>query len=70
MAPGYGVEDGAALHFVGTELEEVVCSRPAARAAYVSTDPRGRVVERELPARFLGAPAGERGLSDGAALAA
>jgi dipeptidase E len=70
MAPGYGVEDGAALHFVGTELEEVVCSRPGARAAYVSTDARGQVVERELPARFLAALTGERGLSDGAALAA
>ncbi len=70
MTPGYGVEDGAALHFVGTELEEVICSRPGARAAYVSTDTRGQVVERELPARFLGAPAGERGVPDGAALAA
>jgi peptidase E len=70
MAPGYGVEDGAALHFVGTELEEVVCSRPGARAVYVSTDAREKVGERELPARFLGAPAGERRVPDGAALAA
>jgi dipeptidase E len=70
MAPGYGVEDGAALHFVGTELKEVVCSRPGARAAYVSADARGQVVERELPARFLGAPEGERRVPDSAALAA
>jgi peptidase E len=70
MAPGYGVEDGAALHFVGTELEEVVCSRPRARAAYVSCEAQGHVVERGLPARFLGAVTHERGLSEGAALAA
>jgi peptidase E len=70
MAPGYGVEDGAALHFVGTELEEVVCSRPGARAAYVSSDGRGDVVERELQARFLGALAGESRAPDSAVLVA
>ena len=31
MPPGYGVGDAAALHFVGTELAEVVSSRPEAR---------------------------------------
>ncbi len=35
MPPGYGVGDAAALHFVGTELAEVVSSRPGARARYV-----------------------------------
>jgi dipeptidase E len=29
---GYAADDGAALHFVGTELREVVASRPGARA--------------------------------------
>jgi dipeptidase E len=53
MAPGYGVGDAAALHFVGTELAEVVCSRPGARAVYVS-EVDGEVTERELPARYLG----------------
>ncbi len=38
MAPGYGVGDAAALHFVGTELAEAVSSRPGARARYVSGD--------------------------------
>jgi dipeptidase E len=58
MAPGYGVGDGAALHFVGTELSEVVGSRPGARAVHASAGPDGEVVERELPARYLGvAPA-------------
>jgi peptidase E len=30
--PGYAADDGAALHFAGTELVEVVASRPGARA--------------------------------------
>jgi peptidase E len=54
--PGYGAGDGAALHFVGTELSEVVSSRPGARALHVRTDSSGEVVERELPVRYLGAP--------------
>ena len=32
VAPGYAADDGAALHFVGDELAEVVTSRPRARA--------------------------------------
>src|SRR5882757_9439053 len=32
MVAGYGVEDGAALHFAGSELVEVVASRPKATA--------------------------------------
>jgi peptidase E len=55
--PGYGAGDGAALHFVGNELAEVVSSRPGARAAYVSLDGDGTVGERELPVRYLGVPA-------------
>ena len=31
MRAGYAAEDGAALHFVGTELSRVVASRPEAR---------------------------------------
>jgi dipeptidase E len=57
IAPGYGVGDGAALHFIGTELAEVVASRPGARAAHVSPDGAGGVRERELPVRYLGAAA-------------
>ena len=30
--PGYAADDGAALHFVGTELREVVTSRPGTQA--------------------------------------
>ena len=53
MPAGYGTGDGAALHFVGTELAEVVASRPKARAYHVTRD---EVTETELATRFLGAP--------------
>jgi peptidase E len=49
---GYGVEDGAALHFVGRELAEVVSSRK--RASAYSVCPDG---EQPLPVRCLAAPA-------------
>ena len=52
---GFGVDDGAALHFVGTELAEVVSSRPSAAAFRVR--PSGDGVEEErLPVRHLGSP--------------
>lgn len=52
LRPGFGAEDGAALHFEGTRLERVVASRPGVRAYRV--DEHG---ERPLAARYLGAPA-------------
>ena len=55
MVPGYGAADGAALHFVGSELSEVVSSRPRASAVHVSRDAQGAIVERSLAARYLGA---------------
>jgi dipeptidase E len=54
MVPGYAVTNGAALHFVGTELAEVIASRPGARAYFVGCDDSGGVAERELPIRHLG----------------
>lgn len=53
MPSGYGACDGAALHFLGTELAEVICSHPGARAVHVSRGD-GDVLERELPGRYLG----------------
>lgn len=50
---GFAADDGAALHFVGTELSEVVTSRPAAAAFRVENGDEG-VVETQLPSRFLG----------------
>ena len=55
MPAGFGVGDGAALHFVGTDLAEVVSSKPCSRAVHVCADGNGGAVERELPVRFLGA---------------
>ena len=55
MVSGYGTGDGAALHFVGMDLAEVVASRAKARAYHVS--PEGAdVTETELATRFLGTP--------------
>jgi len=55
MPAGYGSGDGAALHFVGTELSRVVTSRLHARAFHVA--PEGAdVTETELATHFLGAP--------------
>ncbi len=54
MPAGYGVGDSAALHFVGTELAEVVSSRPGATATLVSRGPNGMAAEAALPVRHLG----------------
>jgi len=53
MRSGYAAEDGAALHFVGTELSRVVASRPHARGYRL--DALGdRVVEMRIATTFLG----------------
>jgi dipeptidase E len=58
MLPGYAADDGAALHFEGTELHRVVTSRPHARAYRV--EPVGsEVVEAPLETEYLGARAAE-----------
>ena len=54
LAPGFGVGDGAALHFIGTELHEVVGSRPGARACRVRGDGAGGALEEDLAVRYLG----------------
>jgi dipeptidase E len=52
MPSGYAAEDGAALRFVGTELAEVVSSRPEARAYRLEC--RGTLVmETRLATRYL-----------------
>ena len=53
MRSGYAAEDGAALHFVGTELSRVIASRPHARGYRL--DALGdRVVEMRIATTFLG----------------
>ncbi len=56
MRPGYAADDGAALHFRGTELHKVVSSRPAAGAAELRCGPLG-IEERRLPVDYLAEPA-------------
>lgn len=53
MAPAYAADDGAALHFVGTEVAQVVASRPVARAYRVELR-HGHVVTTQLATRYLG----------------
>ena len=53
LPAGYAADDGAALHFVGDQLQEVVTSRPEAAAYWVEKQ-GGGVVEKRLPARYLG----------------
>lgn len=49
---GYAIDDDAALHFVGTELREVVSARPEA-GAYRVERIGDEVVETRLPSRSL-----------------
>jgi dipeptidase E len=53
LPAGYAADDGAALVFDGTELQEVVTSRPEA-SAYRVEAVEGVVRETRLPARYLG----------------
>lgn len=55
MAPTYAADDGAALHFAGDELVQVVASRPGARAYRVEAH-HGHVVTTRLATRYLGDP--------------
>lgn len=54
LPDGYAADDGAALVFNGTELAEVVASRPPARGYRVTRGPDGTAIETELPTRYLG----------------
>lgn len=52
IAPGYALDDGAAVHLRGQELLRAVASRPAARVYRVEAGADG-VVERPLPTHLL-----------------
>lgn len=50
---GVAADDGVALHYIGTELEHIVTSRPGSKAYYVRK--RGdQIEEEEIPSLFLG----------------
>jgi len=53
LKPGYAADDGAALHFVGIELESVVSSRPSAKAFCVRCE-GGCAMETPLKTTWLG----------------
>jgi peptidase E len=55
LAGGWAADDGAALVFAGTELEEVVASRSHAAAYRVERTATDGVSERALPVRYLAA---------------
>jgi peptidase E len=54
MPPGWGIDDGAALVFEGTELSQAIAARPGARAWRVERI-GDEVVESPVTARVLGA---------------
>lgn len=54
LPAGVAADDGVALHFIGTDLAEVVTSQPEAGAYRVELV-AGRVVETRLPSRYIGA---------------
>jgi peptidase E len=53
LPAGYAADDGAALLFDGTRLDECVTSRPGARVLAVEPDGSGGVSERVLRVRLL-----------------
>ncbi len=54
LPAGYAADDGAALVFRDGVLQEVVASRPEARAYRVEPGEDGTAIETELPTRYLG----------------
>ncbi len=57
MVDGYAAEDGAALHFVGHDLDRVVASREGSRAFRVDRRAGGEVAETQLETTYLGSRA-------------
>jgi peptidase E len=55
IPPGWAADDGVAMHFVETELVEVVSDRPDAHAWRVEPDSTGRAAETRVEARRLDA---------------
>jgi peptidase E len=54
LAAGIACDDGAAAHFVGPDLAEVVADGAGVTGYLVEPDGSGRAAERALPARLVG----------------
>lgn len=54
LASGIAADDGIALHYVHHSLEQVVSSRPQAKAYQVINVEKGGVRETVMPAHYLG----------------
>lgn len=54
LPDGHAADDGAGLVFRGTDLVEVVASRPTARGYRVERGRDGQALETELATRYLG----------------
>ncbi|HTV62244.1 MAG TPA: peptidase E [Verrucomicrobiae bacterium] len=52
LPAGYAIEDGAAVHFIGDTIAEVITSRPSARAFRVRRE-GSNIIEEPLQTRFL-----------------
>jgi peptidase E len=53
MRAGYAAQDGAALHFVGAELNQVVASRPESHGYRLDAE-AGKIAESRLATTYLG----------------
>lgn len=53
IMPGYAIDDGAAIHFVGNEINRVIVCRPDAGAYYVQAV-AGSIHEQSLRSEFIG----------------
>jgi dipeptidase E len=53
VKPGFALDDGAAVHYIGDDLAEIVSSRPGAGAYRLSAS-AGQAQEELLPIRYLG----------------
>lgn len=60
IRPGYALDDGTAIHFVGGEIHRVIVSRPQARAYRVGLSNRG-VEEEALRSEVLDEALGAEG---------
>jgi peptidase E len=53
ILPGYALDDGAGIHFVGDDVKRVVVSRPNAKAYRMQTR-SGSVIEEPMKSEFVG----------------